>query len=92
MELQASLALFERIFSYLDIKSDISDDKNAIDLAPEMVSGKVSFADVRINYSSKDLAKVGHSDLGDEQWALDGVSFEIKPGQLAAFVGPTGSL
>ena len=29
--------------------------------------------------------------LGDEQWALDGVSFEIKPGQLAAFVGPTGA-
>ena len=91
VELQASLALFERIFSYLDIKSDISDDKNAIDLAPEMVSGKVSFEDVRINYASKDLAKVGHSDVGDEQWALDGVSFEIKPGQLAAFVGPTGA-
>ena len=91
VELQASLALFERIFSYLDIKSDISDDKNAIDLAPEMVSGKVSFEDVRINYASKDQAKVGHSDLGDEQWALDGVSFEIKPGQLAAFVGPTGA-
>ena len=91
VELQASLALFERIFSYLDIKSDISDDKNAIDLAPEMVAGKVSFEDVRINYASKDLAKVRHSDLGDEQWALDGVSFEIKPGQLAAFVGPTGA-
>ena len=91
VELQASLALFERIFSYLDIKSDISDDRNAIDLAPEMVSGKVSFEDVRINYASKDLAKVRHSDLGDEQWALDGVSFEIKPGQLAAFVGPTGA-
>ena len=91
VELQASLALFERIFSYLDIKSDISDDKNAIDLAPEMVAGKVSFEDVRINYASKDLAKVGHSDSGDEQWALDGVSFEIKPGQLAAFVGPTGA-
>ena len=91
VELQASLALFERIFSYLDIESEISDDKDAVDLAPEMVSGKVSFEDVRINYASKDLAKVGHSELGDEQWALDGVSFEIKPGQLAAFVGPTGA-
>ena len=91
VELQASLALFERIFSYLDIKSDISDDKDAIDLAPEMVSGKVSFEDVRINYGSKYLAKVGSHNLDDEQWALDGVSFEIKPGQLAAFVGPTGA-
>ena len=91
VELQASLALFERIFSYLDIESDISDDKDAIDLAPEMVSGKVSFEDVRINYGSKYLAKVGSRNLDDEQWALDGVSFEIKPGQLAAFVGPTGA-
>ena len=91
VELQASLALFERIFSYLDIESDISDDKDAIDLAPEMVSGKVSFEDVRINYGSKYLAKVGSHNLDDEQWALDGVSFEIKPGQLAAFVGPTGA-
>ena len=89
VELQASLALFERIFSYLDIESDISDDKDAIDLAPEMVSGKVSFEDVRINYGSKYLAKVGSHNTDDEQWALDGVSFEIKPGQLAAFVGPT---
>ena len=91
VELQASLALFERIFSYLDIEPDISDDKDAIDLAPEMVSGKVSFEDVRINYGSKYLAKVGSRNLDDEQWALDGVSFEIKPGQLAAFVGPTGA-
>ena len=91
VELQASLALFERIFSYLDIESDISDDKDAIDLAPEMVSGKVSFEDVRINYGSKYLAKVGSHNLDDERWALDGVSFEIKPGQLAAFVGPTGA-
>ena len=91
VELQASLALFERIFSYLDIESDISDDKDAIDLAPEMVSGKVSFEDVRINYGSKYLAKVGSRNSDDEQWALDGVSFEIKPGQLAAFVGPTGA-
>ena len=91
VELQASLALFERIFSYLDIESDISDDKDAIGLAPEMVSGKVSFEDVRINYGSKYLAKVGSRNLDDEQWALDGVSFEIKPGQLAAFVGPTGA-
>ena len=91
VELQASLDLFERIFSYLDIESDISDDKDAIDLAPEMVSGKVAFEDVRINYGSKYLAKVGSHNLDDERWALDGVSFEIKPGQLAAFVGPTGA-
>ena len=91
VELQASLALFERIFSYLDIESDISDDKDAIDLVPEMISGKVSFEDVRINYASKYQGKFGSVSSDEGQWVLNGVSFEIKPGQLAAFVGPTGA-
>ena len=30
-------------------------------------------------------------DGNTHQWALDGVSFEIEPGQLAAFVGPSGA-
>ena len=91
VELQASLALFERIFSYLDIESEISDDLDAIDLASEMIAGKVSFEDVRINYASKYKEKFGSVSSGDGAWVLDGISFEIKPGQLAAFVGPTGA-
>ena len=91
VELQASLALFERIFSYLDIESEISDDQDAIDLASEMIAGKVSFEDVSINYASKYQEKFGSVSSGDGPWVLDGISFEIKPGQLAAFVGPTGA-
>ena len=91
VELQASLALFERIFSYLDIESEISDDQDAIDLDSEMIAGKVSFEDVSINYASKYQEKFGSGSSGDGPWVLDGISFEIKPGQLAAFVGPTGA-
>ena len=44
-----------------------------------------------INYASKYQEKFGSGSSGDGPWVLDGISFEIKPGQLAAFVGPTGA-
>ena len=102
VELQASLALFERIFGYLDIRPEIVDEPDAVDLAPEQVSGAVKFDSVRVNYSAHRVAAPdaglgnGKTELveGSEsapQWALDGVSFEIKAGQLAAFVGPSGA-
>ena len=93
VELQASLALFERIFGYLDIEPEIVDSSDATDLEPKRVSGRVTFEDVRLRYGSS----AGGADVGDgpadsdQLWALDGVGFEIRPGQLAAFVGPSGA-
>lgn len=99
VELQASLALFERIFGYLDIKPEIVDAPEAIDLPPDQVRGAISFDSVWVNYaahrealtvlSSKD--SVASRSEPEPQWALNGVSFEIQPGQLAAFVGPSGA-
>ena len=100
VELQASLALFERIFGYLDIKPDISDESDAIELSPGQVAGSVRFESVRVNYSAPnnpDSDALGPEGMAakknglESQWALDGVSFEIKAGQLAAFVGPSGA-
>ena len=93
VELQASLALFERIFAYLDIKAEISDAPDAIDLKPEQVSGAIKFESVRVNYSADGdgLPEVPPNQNGAPFWALDGVDFEIKPGQLAAIVGPSGA-
>ena len=101
VELQASLALFERIFGYLDIKPEIVDAPDAIDLPPERVAGAVKFDSVRVDYSvHPDIGPDGSAVVGTagntgdgtaHQWALDGVSFEIEPGQLAAFVGPSGA-
>ena len=86
VEIQASLALFERIFGYLDIEPDIIDSPTAVEVAPQEVSGWVSFESVRLSYG-------GDPDNGaaSQRWALDGVSFQIRPGQLAAFVGPSGA-
>ena len=98
VELQASLALFERIFGYLDIRPEITDEPGAIELEPDRVAGAVKFDSVRVNYSVHQEAGSSHMDNGlgastgeQSQWALDGVSFEIEPGQLAAFVGPSGA-
>ena len=94
VELQASLALFERIFGYLDIKADIVDSPDAIRLEPKRVSGRVVFDGVRLQYGAPAEERAAGREAaadGDRSWALDGVSFEIKPGQLAAFVGPSGA-
>ncbi len=93
VELQSSLALFERIFSYLDIRPDIADAADAVDLPIEKVAGAVTLQDVRMNYHPATLLADGYNieDDGREFWALDGVDLDVKPGQLAALVGPSGA-
>ena len=92
VELQGSLALFERIFGYLDIKPEIVDADDAVALAPEQVAGKITLDDVRLQYGlSAEEHLNGVAANGAGKLALDGVSLEIEPGQLAAFVGPSGA-
>ena len=96
VELQGSLALFERIFGYLDIEPEIVDSDDSIALAPEEVAGKITLQDVRLQYGLSaeerlDASINGVSTDGTGRLALDGVSLEIAPGQLAAFVGPSGA-
>ena len=94
VELQSSLALFERIFGYLDIRPEIVDAVDAVDMPAERVAGAVAFKDVRVNYRSP-LEEADSDADGDgvdaSAWALDGISFDVKPGQLAALVGPSGA-
>ena len=93
VELQASLALFERIFGYLDIEPDIVESPDAVDLRPDRTTGRVTFDRVRLQYGSiiEDPTEKRESDDGAQSWALDGVSLEVPSGQLAAFVGPSGA-
>ena len=93
VELQSSLALFERIFSYLDIRPDIVDAPDAVDLPTDRVAGAVELRDVRMNYHPATLLADGYDieDDGRVFWALDGVDLDVKPGQLAALVGPSGA-
>ncbi len=89
VELQSSLALFERIFGYLDIKPNIVDSRDAVAVDSRKVRGRIAFDSVRMAYDSQ--AGNGGAESPDRMWALDGVDFSVEPGQLAAFVGPSGA-
>ena len=92
VELQSSLALFERIFGYLDIVPRIADSPRAIDIKADEAAGRVTFESVRLRYDSEaGEGSNGRSPDDTQRWALDGVSFDVEPGQLVAFVGPSGA-
>lgn len=81
LDLQTSSALFARIFEYLDLTPAITDKPDAKQVNRDDL-GRVAFDDVVFRYP----------DAGEETPAtLRGVSFEIRPGQFAAFVGPSGA-
>lgn len=97
VELQSSLAMFERIFGYLDMKQEIVDSPNARPLPASSVAGEITFDSVRVNYREGEDVPVRNGDgatadaENERDWALDGVNFRIPPGQMAAFVGPSGA-
>jgi ATP-binding cassette subfamily B protein len=72
----SSLALFERIFDYLDLTPDIADSPDAVPL--HAVNGRIEFDHVDFSYL-------------DGQPTLSDVSFVVPAGHFAAFVGPTGA-
>ena len=79
VELRSSLALFDRIFEYLDVMPNIVDAPDATDLPVTAVGGRVALTDVYFRYP------------GVEDDALKGVSFAAEPGHLVALVGPSGA-
>jgi ATP-binding cassette subfamily B protein len=80
VELQGALALFDRIFEYLDMPHEITDRPGALKLEPSAVRGEVAFHDVTFRYAPE-----------LERPTLDDISFTVAPGQLAALVGPSGA-
>jgi ATP-binding cassette, subfamily B, bacterial len=79
VELRSSLALFDRVFEYLDVVPDIVDAPDAVDLPVTSSGGRVALQDVYFRYS------------GAQVDALTDVSLHSDPGQLVALVGPSGA-
>ena len=77
-QLITNIAAAERIFEILDTPAEISDASGAAALPP--IRGEVTFDRVSFAYSDAPNVKV-----------LDQVSFQIKPGETIALVGPTGA-
>jgi ATP-binding cassette subfamily B protein len=76
VDAMTSLALFERLFAYLDLKPEIEDSPNA--LVPPPARGDIQFDHVSFGYVEGRLA-------------LEEISFAAQPGQLVALVGPSGA-
>jgi ATP-binding cassette, subfamily B, bacterial len=96
VEIQSSLALFERVFEYLDLEPEIVDAPDAVRLDPQSVRGEVALRDVNFQYpeSSPLPAATARTDGGDgrtRKRALEQLSLTVEPGQLAALVGPSGA-
>ena len=74
--IQKALAAAQRVFDVLDLPETIKNTPDAKALPP--VKGKVRFDHVSFSY-----------DPGEE--VLSDVSFDVKPGEMVAFVGPSGA-
>jgi len=80
-EVEASLALFDRIFEYLDLPVDIVESPEAAALQPRELLGEVRFENVWFSYAAN----------GDGEWNLREIDLAVPAGTRTAIVGETGA-
>ncbi|GLY31114.1 multidrug ABC transporter ATP-binding protein [Kineosporia sp. NBRC 101731] len=100
-EVSSSLALFARVFGYLDLRPEIVEPDSPTRLDPERLRGEIHLDDVWFSYGvgegstelPDDETPGEHSDeaSGGRRWALRGLDLTVQPGQLAAIVGASGA-
>ncbi|WP_109473396.1 ABC transporter ATP-binding protein [Ornithinimicrobium cavernae] len=79
VQVTASMALFSRIFEYLDLTAEVPEPERPADLDPEYAEGRVVL----------DKVTFRHTDSGSD--ALTEVDLTVPAGSHVAIVGPTGS-
>ncbi|MBP8535480.1 ABC transporter ATP-binding protein [Streptomyces sp. MK37H] len=85
VQVQTSLALFARIFEYLDLPIDITEPADPVRL--EKVRGEVRFDGVDFDYDSTPPGR----SKGVPKGTLRGIDLTVPAGGSLAVVGPTGS-
>jgi ATP-binding cassette subfamily B protein len=83
-DMQTSLALFDRIFEYLDLPVDIVEKEHPVELRPSELLGEVRFEDVSFRY--EDLG-----ESADSPWTLRDIDLVVPAGTRTAVVGETGA-
>jgi ATP-binding cassette, subfamily B, bacterial len=77
-DVQSSLALFERVFEYLDLPVEIDEKPGAVSLDRRHMEGRVEYDNVFFAYEL-------------DRPTLEDISFIAEPGTTVALVGETGS-
>ena len=102
VEIQGALALFDRIFEYLEMPHEITNAPDAVELSPSSMRGEVRFDHVSFRYPVADgqLGATGEMVEAESEgravpsrvlpFALTDISYTAEPGQLVALVGPSG--
>ncbi|WP_053850081.1 ABC transporter ATP-binding protein [Streptomyces sp. NRRL B-24085] len=80
VQIQTSLALFQRIFEYLDLPIDITEREDPVHL--DRVKGEVRLENVEFRYDGEDDGRGP---------VLDGIDIDVPAGSSLAVVGPTGA-
>ena len=117
VEIHGALALFDRIFEYLEMDPEIVDAPDAVALDRTTIRGAVRFRDVSFRYpvaavpassGSGDESQAAETPGGDVSpetaaespdvpiaiappFSIEGIDFDVSPGQLVALVGPSGA-
>ena len=66
VEIQGALALFDRIFEYLELDPVIVDAPDAVDLAAQPVAGRIRFRDVSFTYPTAPPVEAAEATAGAE--------------------------
>ena len=102
VEIQGALALFDRIFEYLEMPHEITNAPDAVELSPSAMRGQVRFDHASFRYPVADgqLGATGEMVEAESEgravpsrvlpFALTDFSYTAEPGQLVALVGPSG--
>ena len=75
-KIQSALTSSERLFNLLDVKPEVVDKEDAIEI--DSFKGKIEFRNVWFAYEK-------------DNWILKNVSFTVNPKETVAFVGATGA-